>query len=127
MRLTTFKRFHFRKKKVFHTPWEKLIDTLALILAGGTAMSQLETLIRPDSAVQQAFGRWHSASSSQIQDTLDACTPETVSGLQQANGCARKKFITETLELGARVASMKLVIINQWVQFPPDQSPSAGR
>ena len=33
------------------------------------------------------------------------------------------KFITETLELGARVASMKLVIINQWVQFPPDQSP----
>jgi hypothetical protein len=36
------------------------------------------------------------------------------------NACARKKLITETLGLGAMVASMKLVIINQWVQVPPD-------
>jgi hypothetical protein len=57
-----------------------------LIFAGGTAMSQVETLIRPDRAVQQAFGRWQCASSSQIQDTLDACSAETVRGLQQANG-----------------------------------------
>jgi hypothetical protein len=35
------------------------------------------------------------------------------------NACARKEFITETLGLGAMVASMKLVIINQWVQVPP--------
>lgn len=57
-----------------------------LIVAGGTAMSQFETLIRSDPAVQHAFGRWPSASSSQIQDTLTACTAQTVHDLQQANG-----------------------------------------
>jgi hypothetical protein len=76
----------FPKKKVIHAPWEKLLDAFMLIVAGGTAMSQFETLIRSDPAVQHAFGRWSSASSSQVQDTLDACTTKTVSDMQQANG-----------------------------------------
>jgi hypothetical protein len=75
----------FPKKKVVHAPWEKLIDTLALIFAGGTAMNQLETLIRPDHAVQLAFGRKHCAHSSEIQRLLTACTAETVTHLKEAN------------------------------------------
>jgi hypothetical protein len=73
------------QKNVIHAPWEKLLDAFILMCAGGTAMSPCENIIRPDIALQQAFGRRFSASSSQIQDTLDACTPETVTDLQQAN------------------------------------------
>ncbi len=49
-------------------------------------MNQVETILRPDKAVQLAFGRDQCAHSSIIQDTLDACTPETVSHLQHLNG-----------------------------------------
>jgi Transposase DDE domain group 1 len=71
---------------VFYTPGEKLIETLALILAGGTAMSQLETVIRPDKAIQLAFNQWQCAHSGEIQKMFNRCTPETVTYLQQANG-----------------------------------------
>jgi hypothetical protein len=80
------RRLHFLKKKIVSAPWEKLIDTLALILAGGTTMKQLDTIIRPDKAVQLAFGRGHCASSSEVQKLLDRCTSETVSQVQRANG-----------------------------------------
>lgn len=49
-------------------------------------MSQIESLIRPDKAVQRAFGRRDCASSSEIQKFLDSCLPEAVSAFQQANG-----------------------------------------
>jgi hypothetical protein len=78
--------YRFLKKKIVHSPWEKMIDTIALILAGGTAMSQMETLIRPDKALQLSFGRSQYAHASLVQDMLDRCTPETVRKLQQKNG-----------------------------------------
>jgi hypothetical protein len=84
--LTIYRHFHFHKKKVFYAPWEKLIDILTLILAGGTAMNQLDTVIRPDKAGQISFGRGECASSSEVQRLLDRCVPETVIHLQQANG-----------------------------------------
>ena len=49
-------------------------------------MNQLDTVIRPDKAVQISFGRGECASSSEVQRLLDRCVPETVSHLQQANG-----------------------------------------
>jgi hypothetical protein len=70
---------------VVHAPWEKLVDAFVLILAGGTAMTQMETLLLPDKAVQVAFGREVCAHSSVVQDTLDACTADTVRRLQDAN------------------------------------------
>jgi hypothetical protein len=63
-----------------------MIDTIALILAGGTAMSQMETLVRPDKALQLSFRRSHCAHSGLIQDMLDGCMPETVIQLQKKNG-----------------------------------------
>jgi hypothetical protein len=77
--------FRFPKKKVFHAPWEKLLDALIVILAGGTAMSELETRIRPDPAVQLAFGHAPCAHSSEIQRLLTACTQEQVSPLCAGN------------------------------------------
>lgn len=58
---------------------------MMVILAGGTAMTQVDTLIRPDKALQRAFGRWQCASASEIQRCLDRCRAETVSHLQEAN------------------------------------------
>jgi hypothetical protein len=78
--------YRFLKKKIVHSPWEKMIDAIALILAGGTAMSQMETLIRPDKALQLSFSRAQYAHSALIQDMLDGCTPETVLQLQQKSG-----------------------------------------
>jgi len=73
-------------------------------MAGGTAMTQIDTLIRPDKALQLAFGRWQCASSSEIQKSLDRCDSEAVSLLQAANrrlyqqhGQALKHAFAETL------------------------------
>lgn len=49
-------------------------------------MNQVETLLRPDKALQWAFGGHQCAHSSVIQETLDACTEDTVLQLQHANG-----------------------------------------
>lgn len=56
-----------------------------LIVAGGTAMNQLDTILLPDKAVQLAFGLTQWAHSSVVQKTLDACSVHTVTTLQQAN------------------------------------------
>jgi hypothetical protein len=61
------------------------MDAVMVIMAGGTAMTQIDTLIRPDNALQLAFGRWQCASSSEIQKSLDRCDSETVSLLHAAN------------------------------------------
>jgi hypothetical protein len=48
-------------------------------------MNQMETILLPEKAVQLAFGRTACAHSSGVQDTLDACTRDTVNALQTAN------------------------------------------
>lgn len=68
-----------------YAPWEKLLEAFVLILAGGTAMNQIDTILRPDTAVQLAFGLTQCAHSSGVQRTLDACSFPTVASLQQAN------------------------------------------
>jgi hypothetical protein len=74
------------KKTIWHAPWEKLLDAEILILAGGTAMNQLEMRLRADKAVQRAFGHCPCASSSEVQRLLDGSCAETVLALQEANG-----------------------------------------
>lgn len=68
-----------------YAPWEKLLEAFVLILAGGTAMKQIDTILRPDTAGQLAFGLTHCAHSSVVHRTLDACSFITVAALQQAN------------------------------------------
>ena len=61
------------KQKVHkHTPLEKLLDCLINILAGGAGVVEVNTLVRPDEAVQRAFGRDCCAEQSTISDTLNA-------------------------------------------------------
>jgi hypothetical protein len=72
------------QKTVTYTPIDKLYDGFVTILAGAHGMVEVNTRLRSDVALQQAFGRTACAEQSVVQDTLDACTPTNVTQLQQA-------------------------------------------
>jgi hypothetical protein len=63
---------------------EKLLDCFLNILAGGHGLYETNLRIRPDCAVQQAFGRGGCAEQSTISDTLNACQVCDVAAMRQA-------------------------------------------
>lgn len=75
---------HIRQKVLRHTPLEKLLDCLLNILAGGQGLVETNTRVRPDRALQLAFGRSACADQSTISDTLNACTSANVAELRTA-------------------------------------------
>ena len=72
------------QKTVKYTPADKLYDAFITILAGAHGLVEVNTRLRADPALQSAFGRAGCAEQSVIQQTLDACTAENVTQLQQA-------------------------------------------
>jgi hypothetical protein len=74
------------QKTVKYAPTEKLLDGYINILAGARGMVEINKRVRPDRAVQAAFGRSGCAEQSVVQDTLDACTAENVEQMHQAMG-----------------------------------------
>jgi hypothetical protein len=72
------------QKCVRYSPVEKLTDLFVGLLAGIHGTVEINTVLRPDPAVQAAFGRRGCAEQSVLQDTLDACTPANVAQLEQA-------------------------------------------
>src|SRR5205085_3444554 len=72
------------QKTVKYTPLDKLQDAFISILAGAHGLSEINTRLRSDPALQAAFGRSACADQSVVQDTLNACTAEQVSQLEQA-------------------------------------------
>ncbi len=75
---------HIKQKVIDHRPINKLVDGLATILAGGRGLVEANKRVRPDKAIQRAFGRRGCAEQSVISQTLDACTPENVEQMEQA-------------------------------------------
>lgn len=75
---------HIKQKVLRHTPLDKLKDCLINILAGGTGLVETNLRVRPDRAVQLAFGRQSCAEQSTISDTLNACTAENVKQMRTA-------------------------------------------
>lgn len=69
-------------KGVVHQPTDKLQDLLVSILAGCRSVSAINTQIRPDMALAQAWGRERFAEQSNIARTLDAFSEETISQLR---------------------------------------------
>src|SRR5690242_9410573 len=61
------------QKTITHTPTDKLYDAFITILAGAHGIVEVNTRLRSDIALQQAFGRSTCAEQSTIQDTLNAC------------------------------------------------------
>jgi hypothetical protein len=83
---TTVRQFVQIKQKVHHhDPLDKLLDCFINILAGGHGLNEINLRVRPDVAVQAAFGRNQCAEQSTISRTLNACTEDTVAQLRQAN------------------------------------------
>lgn len=75
---------HIAQKTVRYTPTDKLYDAFIALLAGAHGLVELNGCLRPDPALQTAFGRTGCAEQSVVQDTLDACTQETVSQVEAA-------------------------------------------
>ena len=46
-----------KQKAIKHTPVEKLTDAFIAILAGAPGLAEINTRVRPDAALQRAFGR----------------------------------------------------------------------
>jgi hypothetical protein len=62
-----------KQKTIKHTPSEKLKDVFINILAGGQGISEINTRVRTDKALQMAFGRSACAEQSVTSETLNAC------------------------------------------------------
>ena len=73
-----------RQKTVKYAPTDKLYDAFISLLAGAHGLVEINTRLRTDLALQQAFGRKGCAEQSVVQQTLDACTDENVRPLEQA-------------------------------------------
>lgn len=75
---------HIKQKVRQHTPLNKLLDCFISILAGGVGLVEINTRVRPDRALPQAFGRTACAEQSTISDTVNACSPDNVIEMQAA-------------------------------------------
>ena len=72
-------------KAVDHTPASKLLDLLVSIMTGCRAVSQVNTRLRPDTALARAWGRTAFAEQSTLARTLDCFTDEQVQQLRQTS------------------------------------------
>jgi hypothetical protein len=77
-------RVKIAQKTVKHTPIQKLYDAFITILAGAHGLVEINTRLRSDPVLQAAFGRSACAEQSVVQETLDRCTGENVTQLEQA-------------------------------------------
>jgi hypothetical protein len=75
---------HIAQKTVRYTPTDKLYDAFIALLAGAQGLVEINGRLRPDAGLQAAFGRTGCAEQSVVQDTLDACSDETVAQLEAA-------------------------------------------
>ena len=77
-------KLRINQKTVQHSPLEKLEDALIAILAGAHGLSEINTRLRSDAALQRAFGRRACADQSVVQATLNACTSTNVAQMMEA-------------------------------------------
>ena len=72
-------------KTVRHQPYETLLDVVVSMLADCTSLKQLNTRLRPDTALAAAWGRDLWADQATIARVLDAFTPVSVAQLRTAS------------------------------------------
>ena len=72
------------QKSVKHTPLDKLKDAFISILAGAHGLCEINTRLRSDPVLQRAFDRKACAEQSVVQETLNKCSAEQVTQLEQA-------------------------------------------
>ena len=72
------------QKKVLYTPQDKLLTCLVSIMSGCQAICHIDTRIRPDRALAQAWGLERFAQQSTVADTLNSFTERNVEQLRTA-------------------------------------------
>ena len=77
-----FAPISFAEKTIDHRPEAKLQDVLVSVLAGCRAISTINTRIRPDLALAQAWNRKQFAEQSTVARTLDKFSQEQVEQLR---------------------------------------------
>lgn len=77
-------RVKIKQKTVKNSPYEKLVDALIAILSGAKGIVEVNTRIRPDQGVQEAFGRSGCAEQSVIQETLNAVSEQNIIEMEKA-------------------------------------------
>lgn len=80
-----------QQKTVKYTPFDKLRDAFVLLLTGAHRMVEINTTLRADPALCEAFGIAGCAEQSVVQDTLDACTDTNVEQMRQAMNAIFRK------------------------------------
>jgi hypothetical protein len=83
---------HIAQKTVKHSPTDKLYDAFISRLSGGHGLVEITTCLRADPTLQAAFGRSRCAEQSVVQDTLNACTVENVTQMEQAMNMIYRKL-----------------------------------
>lgn len=71
-------------KTISHTPTEKLVEALVLILAGGRATDQADRLLRPNWGLACGWGQTQFAQQATLARTLDALTTAEVGQVRGA-------------------------------------------
>jgi hypothetical protein len=71
-------------KTILHEPHQKLLDVVVSVLADCASLTQINTRLRPDTALAAAWGREVFADQSTVTRVLDAFTPVSVAQLRMA-------------------------------------------
>ena len=73
---------NIRQKTVVYRPTDKLVFVVLWMLSGAETVCEINTKVRPDRALLEAFGYQRCADASVIRQTLDAATEATVLELE---------------------------------------------
>jgi hypothetical protein len=79
-----YQQLDLKQKQVFYTSQDKLITCLVSIMSGGQAICHIDTRIRPDRALAQAWGLRGFAQQSTVADMLNSFTELHIAPLRQA-------------------------------------------
>lgn len=83
---------HISQKVVQYTPAQKLQDAFISMLAGSHGLVETNKRVRPDRALQRAFGRTGCAEQSTISETINCATAQNVMELETAAKTIYQRF-----------------------------------
>lgn len=98
------------QKTVVYRPTDKLVFVVLGMLSGAENISEINTQVRPDRALLEAFGYQRCADASVIQQTLDAATEATVVELEAALAHLRAKHSRSVEVSGASGVGLRVDI-----------------
>jgi hypothetical protein len=99
--------FDLPMKTRVHEPWAKLQDAIVSVLAGCKSIYQINTRLRPDLALAQAWQRPQFADQASISRTLDACESMHLDQLRQGS---QQLFRTYSQTLRHDFAKSQLIV-----------------